>query len=120
MRTEKWARQRGLVYTGMSERNPAELKLRLGSLRARGYEAFICSWPNDPLSRSGGGGASIFADKRWAYDQEAEGISKELAQIPARKVLAHEEFQMELEKIYKREEELNCRLAEIRLLQIGA
>lgn len=119
MRTEKWARSKGLIYTGISSRNVEEVKPRLEELKAKGYTAYIVSWDKNPLSRGWSSGCSVFADKRWALDQEEERITKELNELPARRELCHIELALQLKRLDAREAELNCQLANLRVQQMG-
>ncbi len=120
MRTEKWARKKGLIFTGIADRSQEVCKNQCEELRNSGYQAFVVSWSTDPLSRNCGAGYSVFADKRWALDNEAEKISKELANIPSLREHYKAEYEKALEDLNKQEDNLNCRLAEIRLRQMGA
>lgn len=119
MRTKKWCLSKGLVYTGYSSRLSHDLKPKLDELRASGYTAYLSQWDKDPLSRSPGTGYSIYADKRWSQDQEEKSINLRLSQIPNRRESAHNELTQKLEALLIEEDELNCRLDEIRVSQLG-
>jgi hypothetical protein len=119
MRTEKWCRAKGLVYTGISERLLHDIKPRLDELKSKGYTAYLAQWDKDPLSRSSGGGWSIFAEIRWALDEEEKRITKELNELPARRKLHQMELERELKELDAREMELNSQMAGIRVKQMG-
>lgn len=119
MRTENWCRLHGLVYTGISSRIQTVCEVRCKELRDKGYMAYVARWKPDPLSRSGGTGYSVYAEKRWKMDEEEKRITIGLAEIPARIQLAYRELEMELEKIEKMKHDLECELAGLRVKQMG-
>ena len=118
MRTEKWAREKGLVYTGISSSYPfTELETRLEEIRSKGYKAYICQWTKNPLSRSHTTGATIFTEMRYAKDISEDRLKERLAKLPERRQQRrehyHEELMKDLNNLQSEEENINQQLRDI-------
>ena len=118
MRTEKWARENGLVYTGISSSYPfTELETQLKEIRSKGYKAYICSWTKNPLSRGYTTGATIFVEMRYAKDMSEARFNEMLAKLPERRQQLrehyHEKLMKDLNNLQSEEENINQQLRDI-------
>jgi hypothetical protein len=79
----------------------------------------LTQWPHNPLRRGGQTGYSIYVDKTWARDQQEARLTKELADIPEKRLKALRSYEATLAELKQQEDNLTCSLAEIRVKQMG-
>lgn len=87
--TKEQAQAKGLVFTGIYERNKETAQTKLEEIRAKGYKAYLVTVPDSPYSRAAiigkiiGKGWSVYAEIKYANDLHAADLKARIAKHPA-------------------------------------
>lgn len=102
------AEQKGLQFTGIYSWKKDEVKTRLEEIRSKGYKAYLCNVPPDPLSRGHHGmGYSVYTEPKYQQDERAAEIKQRIARHPAILQSLKEKYEIE---VAREEKENNERL----------
>lgn len=79
MRTEKWAKEKGLINTYINADDPEKAKLEVAKLKGKGYKAYVIRMEHNPLSRGGWKDYRyIFACQNYRLEMKIESAEKSL------------------------------------------
>jgi hypothetical protein len=108
---EQTARNKGLQYTGIYERNTESLKPRLEEIRKAGYKAYIVTVPDSPYSRSSciGTGYSVYTEPRYQADNAAKTSQQRILFHASRLTSIRARFESEMAKEMEEENKANDR-----------